>query len=116
VNDIQQPGRSLPGTAVHKTAQFNAIPPITDPLGKHWRMPDNIREVPMDDEFAWLTEQQVQQLPEYSSSYPSGHYYGKCWKRDDGNGGFWLCWYYPNPKPNTISIGSRIIIEKEKNK
>jgi hypothetical protein len=111
----QRPGVSLPFMVVHGLEEWNEIPPMTDPLGKHWQQPADIRHAPMDGEHVLLTKSQIDALPEYSSSYPSGTYDGKCWKRE-GDGFWWLCWYYPNPKPNTISIGSRIIIEKEKNK
>jgi hypothetical protein len=106
---IQHPGRALPGTTVFKTALLNDIPAMTDPLGRHWDMPPNMREVVMDDTHVWLTKAQVRALPEYSSSYPSGTYDGKCWMRDGGDQQ-WLCWYYPSPKPKTINIGSRIIV------
>jgi hypothetical protein len=106
---IQHPGRALPGTTVFKTALFNDIPPMTDPLGRHWHMPLNIREVAMDDTHAWLTQLEVDALPEYSTSYPSGVYDGKCWLRDEGVAKY-LCWYGPHPEPKKCSINFRSII------
>ena len=89
------------------------IPQMTDPLGRHWRQPADIREAPMDATHVLLTPQQVNGLPEYSSTYPSGTYDGKCWKR--GNGGVWyLCWYEPHSEPGKIGIGFRTILEVER--
>jgi hypothetical protein len=88
---------------------YNEIPAMTDPLGKHWKQPADIREAEMDDTHVMLTKRQFDQLKEYSSSYPSGCYDGKCWKRE-GHDMWWLCWYHPHPKPDTIGIGSREIL------
>lgn len=86
------------------------IPQMTDPLGRHWRQPSDIREAPMDDKHVLLTAHQIAGLPEYSSTYPSGTYDGKCWKRINGDGQ-WLCWYEPHTMPGKIGIGNRIILE-----
>jgi hypothetical protein len=86
------------------------IPLMTDPLGRHWRQPGDIREAPMDDKHVLLTRDQVRGLAEYSSSYPTGTYDGKCWKRL-GDGFWYLCWYQPHPQPGKIGIGFRIVLE-----
>ncbi len=89
---------------------LNSIPPMTDPLSRYWDQPFDIRQALMDDTHVLLSSAQVAQLKNYSSSYPSGTYDGKCWKREQTNG--WvLCWYHPHSKPNTIGIGSRLILE-----
>ncbi len=88
------------------------IPLMTDPLGRHWRQPADIRKAPMDETHVLLTPRQVAGLAEYSSSYPSGTYDGKCWLRDGGDVR-WLCWYQPHPQPGKIGIGFRIILEVE---
>ncbi len=88
----------------------NAIPVITDPLGRHWPQPLGLRQAPMDDTHVLLTAGQVAELREYSYSYPTGTYEGKCWKRKQ-EGGWCLCWYQPHPEPNRIGIGHRIILE-----
>lgn len=88
------------------------IPAMTDPLGRHWRQPADIREAPMDDLHVLLTPTQIAGLPEYSSSYPSGTYDGKCWKRE-GEDFWYLCWYQPHPTPGKIGIGYRIVLEVE---
>ncbi len=56
------------------------IPPMDDPLGKYWEQPRDIRDAPMDDEIVLLTPRQFKDLPEYSTSVPTGVYPGKCWK------------------------------------
>lgn len=59
------------------------IPEMTDPLGKHWDQPKDIREAPIDDTLVLLTPDQFVSLHEYSTSMPSGVYPGKCWKRQE---------------------------------
>lgn len=55
------------------------IPPITDPMGKHWRQPDTENFV-IDDTHVSMTQRDFDMLPEYSTTNPSGVYVGKCWK------------------------------------
>jgi hypothetical protein len=55
------------------------IPPITDPLGCHWRQPAR-EDVLVDDERAVLSCGTYQQLEEHSSTIPSGVFPGKMWK------------------------------------
>lgn len=88
------------------------IPKITDQMGRHWRKPADIREAPMDDKHVLLSRRQIAELPDYSRSYPSGTYDGKCWKRE-GKGCWYLCWYEPHATPEQIGIGFRIILEVE---
>lgn len=111
-HSLHFPGRAL--SVVHMTRSANDIPVITDPLGRSWRNPQGVHEATMDGSYVWLTQAQVDELHEYSSSYPSGVYDGKCWKRDDGAGGYWLCWYYDDGTPGKCAIGYRSIIVKEK--
>ncbi|WGG51792.1 hypothetical protein [Rugamonas sp. DEMB1] len=59
------------------------IPPITDPLGQHWRQPPT-SAILLDNTHAVMTEATFQQLAEYSYSFPSGVYPGKMWRRYDG--------------------------------
>ena len=104
-----QPGRWLPGAALLRTTEFNAIPAMTDPLGRHWDQPADMRLAPMDAVYVQLTARQVDGLCEYSSSFPSGTYSGKCWLRKQG-AARWLCWYEPGDLPVEIGIGSREIL------
>ena len=77
--------------------EMNCIPAMTDPLGKHWQQPADIREAPMDDTHVLLTSPQFFKLLEYSSTIPTGVYEGKCWKRHE-KGKWLLCWYsYEDP-------------------
>lgn len=85
------------------------IPEMTNPLGLHWRQPSDIRDAPMDDLHVLLTAQQFNGLAEYSTSYPSGTYDGKCWKRE-GEDQWYLCWYHPHIQPGKIGIGFRLIL------
>jgi hypothetical protein len=103
--------------AVHATAE--AIPPITDPLGRHWRQPD-MTQVEITSEHARLTQAQFDSLSDYSTSYPSGVYHGKCWKAQGTetlDGGRWrwtgtwfLRWYDHHEDPKKCSIKQREII------
>lgn len=75
------------------------IPPITHPLGRHWRQPP-ADSILVDDTHAVMTQAQLEQLAEYNSSFPSGVYVGKMWRRwgaiqRDGRLKeiWWLCWY-----------------------
>lgn len=85
---------------------------MTDPLGRHWQQPADIRQAPMDDKHVLLTPRQLAGLLDYSRSYPSGTYDGKCWKRE-GEDCWYLCWYQPHATPGKIGIGYRIILEVE---
>lgn len=80
------------------------IPPMTDPLGRHWQQP-SLDEVALDDTHALMTEHTFQRLSEYSCSYPGGVYPGKMWRRHDGiydrscppeRRRWLLCWYGQN--------------------
>lgn len=68
------------------------IPEMNDPMGKYWDQPKDIQSAPMDEKTVLLNEHQMKQLCDYSASYPSGVYPGKCWKRQEISGWF-LVWY-----------------------
>lgn len=102
------------------------IPPITDEMGKHWRQP-NPQNFLIDDTHVIMTQREFDQLAEYSTSYPSGVYHGKCWKSqqweevkvsDHGRTmvkRIWtdrwqLRWYGPHEDPKLCSINHREII------
>lgn len=97
------------------------IPPITDPLGKHWKQPVDIRMAPMNDTHVLLTRAQLRQLAEYSTSTPTGVYPGKCWSsyHVDGNpnlprkhlaGQWYLKWYRASKDPRYCNIEVRTIL------
>lgn len=84
-------GRVISGLEIAKPKPvlFGRIPEMTDPLGKHWRQPKGLRDrVEVYETHAAISEADWLALPHYASSYPSGVYAGKVWRR-----GPWLCWY-----------------------
>lgn len=90
-----------------------AIPPITDPLGKHWRQPD-MSSVEILSEHALMTQRECDQLFEYSSSTPSALYDGKCWKTRWGDK-WYLRWCSPHTLADRININEREIAIIERN-
>lgn len=70
---------------------MDVIPEMTDPLGKHWAQPGRL-DILVRDGKAILTKHVFQSLAEYNTSFPSGVYPGKMWKRING-GLANLCWY-----------------------
>ncbi|KGP01105.1 hypothetical protein JT27_15005 [Alcaligenes faecalis] len=68
------------------------IPPITDPLGRHWSQPDPAGFL-LDDTHAVMTQRQFDSLADYSRSMPTGVYPGKCWKAVMSDGRSYLRWY-----------------------
>jgi hypothetical protein len=57
----------------------NAIPPITDPLGRGWRQP-NPDSILVDDTHALMNKQSFWALANYSTTLPTGVYPGKMWR------------------------------------
>lgn len=87
------------------------IPPMTDPLGKHWRQPDPAR-ILLDDEYAVMDEATLSALSEYSTTIPSGVYPGKMWRASIGNNGAnWvLRWFGECGDPTKCSNNQREIL------
>lgn len=76
------------------------IPQMTNPLGRHWRQPDNLHErVGLYWNHATIAEQDWLRLPRYDSSYPTGAYPGKAWRRR-----FYLCFYGPLQEDGSMRI------------
>lgn len=105
------------GAVVHSTS---IIPPMTDLLGAHWCQPDTENFV-LDDTHVIMSQREFDALSEYSTSYPSGVYPGKCWKTRIAEGGIgagnwrwtdiWhLRWYGTCENPKLCSINHREII------
>ncbi|PUA17313.1 hypothetical protein [Glaciimonas sp. PCH181] len=95
-----------------------AIPPMTDPLGKHWRQPRR-ETISLDDTHALMDASSFAQLADYSSTHPSGVYPGKMWKRHDGlfdrrcktEDRVWLlCWFGECDDPTKCSNNYRQIL------
>lgn len=68
------------------------IPPITDPLGRHWQQP-GAEKILIDDSHAIMDRQTFDALADYSCSVPSGVYPGKMWKAVASDGRKFLRWY-----------------------
>lgn len=85
------------------------IPAMTDPLGRFWEQPRDIRDAPMDDETVLLTPAQFAALHEYSATFPTGVYPGKCWKRIERGPRVLLVWYGEVTAEDTCPIEFRNI-------
>lgn len=57
----------------------NVIPPITDPLGRHWEQP-SLDRILIDDTHAVMDKAAFWELRNYSSTIPTGVYPGKMWR------------------------------------
>jgi hypothetical protein len=77
------------------------IPAMTHPLGRYWQQPSR-DSIEIDATHALMSEQTFKALAEYSSTFPSGVYEGKMWRRHDGahdpncqpaRRRWLLCWY-----------------------
>ena len=84
------------------------IPPITDPLGAHWKQPHR-RYIELDDTHALMSEQTFKGLHEYSLTIPSGRYEGKMWK-EFANGEWYLVWFDTHEDPNCLRIEKRKVL------
>jgi hypothetical protein len=86
------------------------VPPITEPMGRHWIQPDRSR-VLVDETHAVTDQQAFDMLPEYSSTTPSGVYPGKMWKRQDNTGAWWLRWFgIVDGRPDVCSNNCRRLL------
>lgn len=89
---------------------MNAIPVMDDPLGNYWEQPRDIRAVEMDTTHVLLTPRHIRQLCEYSRTYPSGVYPGKCWRRVESDRHL-LVWYGDETPEGLCPILFREILE-----
>lgn len=98
--------------------RFHPIPPITDPMGQHWRQPSRF-DIEVDDTHALMSQKTFDKLAEYSSSVPSGVYPGKMWKRrvfylkrfeQHKKDTFLLCWFGEHQDPKLCSNHTRKIL------
>lgn len=90
------------------------IPPMTDPMGKHWEQP-SVDRILVDETHAMMSQRTLDELADYSCTQPTGVYKGKMWKRRkeylDESKGWWLCWYGPSEKgPEYCSVNVRSVI------
>lgn len=79
------------------------VPEITDPLGKHWGQP-GLEEISFSMINAFMSEESFKKLANYQTSFPTGVYPGKMWKRKAWIGvtskEVWLLLYYDNGPKN----------------
>jgi hypothetical protein len=87
----------------------HAIPDMTDPLGAHWRQPSR-DEILVDERHAVMRRATLQQLHEYSRSFPTGTYTGKMWRRSTATGEWFLCWYGDMVGTDQISVQYRPVL------
>lgn len=70
---------------------FGKLPRMTDPSGRGWRQPPNLRDrVRIYETHATIDEADWLALPNYETSKPTGVYAGKAWRC-----GRYLRWYGP---------------------
>lgn len=76
------------------------IPPMTDPLSKHWDQPKtDLITFSEGYKLAIMDAAAFDALHDYSHSQPSGVYAGKMWKRKSGKK-WLLCWFGIDTDPN----------------
>lgn len=88
------------------------IPEMTNPLGRYWDQPDRSKII-IDDKYAIMTEQTMNELKEYSTTNPSGVYEGKMWRSkfvENGKTIHYLHWYSNSEKPNYCKHNVRNIL------
>ena len=95
------------------------IPEMTDPIGKHWAQPPR-SSIEVDATHALMERWVFEALHEYSTSFPTGVYVGKMWKRavqeygPQGRivrtGEWELVWFGHHGRPNTCSNNYRKIL------
>lgn len=104
-----------PETNHQHTEEEEMIPPITDPLGKHWEQPST-DAILLDDTHALMEEATFYKLADYSCSMPSGVYPGKMWRANphqffpDAPDQWFLRWYGIHPDPKFVTNNQRAII------
>ena len=89
----------------------NSIPPMINPLGKHWDQPSN-SNILVDDTHAIMGGSDFEKLKNYSRSVPSvpsGVYEGKMWKLQQGEEWF-LMWFGEIEDRGVCSLNHRIIL------
>lgn len=90
------------------------IPPMTDPLGKHWMQPHH-NQITLRNGFAIMNKYSFDLLKTYDWLYPTGVYGGKMWKRQVSSIEWKLCWFDKEFEDGTFSIEYRIIKIEENN-
>jgi len=94
---------------------MNPVPPLDFeryPLARHWDQPDPTNFLWIGDSVL-LTLREMCLLRSYDSTFPSGVYPGKCWKRNDRKLGPVLVWFGHGEEPGSCSINYRKILERK---
>lgn len=65
--------------AMERAELLEAIPAMTDPLGKYWKQPDR-KLITVDATHALMSAATLDQLLDYTQSQPTGCYPGKMWR------------------------------------
>lgn len=102
---------------IESAPDYHIIPPITDPMGRHWHQPDrfDIEISQAGFGIAWMSQKTMDKLPEYSSTVPTGTYAGKMWRADVNRDPvktpeWWLCWMaWSKKNPQDLLIHNRPI-------
>ncbi|MDR2331898.1 MAG: hypothetical protein LBE61_00280 [Burkholderiaceae bacterium] len=85
------------------------LPPMDDPLGRHWRQPKGLRDrVDLYETHGAIAESDWYGLPRYESTLPSGVYPGKAWRC-----GKYLCWYGPDIAGKCRIVSLRALIQTD---
>lgn len=85
------------------------IPLMVNSLGFHWGQPNRMA-IQVSDSHASMSSMTLHMLANYSTSYPSGVYAGKMWRRQEGTV-WYLCWYEDIPgHPGRCAVNFRPII------
>lgn len=92
-----------------KKVPSHPIPPMTDPMGKHWPQPDRF-EIEIDETHALMSQSVFDALANYTNSQPSGVYPGKMWKAFYKLDGWCLLWWVESPMPNHCQREGRKIL------
>lgn len=85
----------------------NAIPAMTNPMGKGWAQPKT-SDIELDDTHALMSKSDFDSLPVYNCGYPSGVYPGKMWSAKVDTG-FQLRWFGDDDN-GRCQINSRLIL------
>lgn len=86
------------------------IPPLA-PEHLGWQAPDRSEILAIDKDYAMMTEETFNKLPDYTHSSPTGKYNGKMWKAKAKEGIWMLCWCsHENLKFNFIDTNYRQIL------
>lgn len=89
--------------------KITEIPIMTHKLSRYWDQPPT-EQIAIDDIYAMMTQETLDNLAEYSMSTPTGTYQGKMWKTIRSDGKVFLRWYQNALDPTKLAILSREII------